>query len=567
MTTSDTRAEQILRDLHLARTAHDQIILTGAAIDDLFVDRGGRALPLQVLLRQLCEDHGLNMVVYSTQAAPQIFPADSIQMTIPQDEPPADQILAAIRAVQAGRRPTVLLVDFADLLLPPGTMVEGQAGGVIQAVQEVTTNTLDWAGAGHTLVLVDRGSGIVPRVSSITGMRVVDLSAPRRAEMLHFIRGRQASQRSTPLALAPDLTDDRAASLAGGLMIRDVHGMALCSTRENPVTADQLAEAKGEVLQRQSHGTLEAMHDGAALEDVAGMEPVKLLLRRLAGLGRVSEQFVLVGPPGTGKTYCAQAVARAMGIPLVAFRGIMGEGLLGQAEHNAERAVALLRAILPVGLFFDEVDQGPLRARSAGGQTSNEAHLALRATLLNALSDPTSGISVIATSNVGSHLDPAAVSRMRFLPVLFATAPELTTILRVQARRGQVPLNSDPTDMFENYLDTGRVLDGRSTQRLLDKAHMLARERNSDTVESIDLERALASKMSNDLTEGALYSTLDALLMADDADALPWVAARTLGQPAVVPRYLREFVRADLTFDEDAARMRMSELRGRNVYA
>ena len=118
----------------------------------------------------------------------------------------------------------------------------------------------------------------------------------------------------------------------------------------------------------------------------------------------------------------------------------MGEGLLGQAEQNAELVASLLRALAPVGLFADEVDQGPLRARSAGGQTSSEAYLALRATLLNLLSDPSNGISIIATSNVGSHLDPATVSRMRFLPVLFATAGEVRS-----PSKGTRPSCSRPT--------------------------------------------------------------------------------------------------------------------------
>lgn len=128
-------------------------------------------------------------------------------------------------------------------------------------------------------------------------------------------------------------------------------------------------------------------------------------------------------------------------------------------------------------------------------------------------------------------------------------------------------LGADPTSMFEDYLNTGKVLDGRSCQRILDKAHMLAREQRKEAIEHSHMEQALGSKISNDLTRGALYSTLDALLMADDADALPWIAARTLNKPASVPPYLREFVDSDLTLNSDAVRTKLDALRQGGVYA
>lgn len=561
------RTDRILHEWRQSRAAQGQAIFAGPAVDDVFLTPEGQSLPLVVLLRKACEEDGLGLVLYSLQSAPEQLPRDWAALPrIRVDADPHEALTSLVEAMRAAEKPGVLILDFADLSFPASVSLDGPVAPAVKAVQQLATDA-GWRAGGLSLVLIDRGGGLLGRVSSISGMHHITLDTPGRDEIRTFIERRQVSQRTTPLTLHRDLTAEHAAALAGGLLLEDVHGMALCSSPTDPVTAERLADLKGSVLERQSHGHLEVMRDGADMTDVAGMEHVKLLLRRLLACGRTNEQFVLVGPPGTGKTYCAQALAKALGIPLVALRGIMGEGLLGQAERNAELVATLLRALAPVGLFADEVDQGPLRARSASGQTSSEAYLALRATLLNLLSDAHNGISVIATSNIGSHLDPATVSRMRFLPVLFATAPELAQIVAVQARRSRIPLMGDPTKLFEAYLETGRVLDGRSTQRILDKALMLAHENGSDQVTPIHLEHALRRKLGNDLTDGALYSTLDALLMADDGDSLPWRAAEILGQPVHVPRYLRDYVHDNGELDVDRARATMTDLRSRGVYA
>ena len=96
---------------------------------------------------------------------------------------------------------------------------------------------------------------------------------------------------------------------------------------------------------------------------------------------------------------------------------------------------------------------------------------------------------------------------------------------------------------------------------------MIASEGGSSVVTDVHLAHALHLKLGNDLTDGALYSTLDALLMADDSDSLPWRAAEILGQPVVVPRSLRDYVDSEGNLDVDRARATLRELRSAGVYA
>src|SRR6185437_5183476 len=96
---------------------------------------------------------------------------------------------------------------------------------------------------------------------------------------------------------------------------------------------------------------------------IGGLEKLKEYLiqatQQMAQRGRtplVPSGLLLAGPPGTGKTIIAEALATQSGFNLVKMRNIR-EKWVGNSERNLDLALNLLKDLHPVVVFVDEIDQ------------------------------------------------------------------------------------------------------------------------------------------------------------------------------------------------------------------
>src|SRR6476646_9084210 len=130
--------------------------------------------------------------------------------------------------------------------------------------------------------------------------------------------------------------------------------------------------------------------------------------RHTAGRGLA---FNFAGPPGTGKTICAEAIAHALGKKLLVVDYAEAESMwLGETPKNivaAFRAATEQNAVL----FFDEADAIAGRRSSGGGLPHmREANLTVNV-LLRELED-FNGVVIFAT-NLAANFDPAFERRIR----------------------------------------------------------------------------------------------------------------------------------------------------------
>lgn len=172
---------------------------------------------------------------------------------------------------------------------------------------------------------------------------------------------------------------------------------------------------------------------------VAGLAGPKRALRAAIGVdgalvARQVGAILLAGPPGTGKSLLAQALA-ADPVALVLRLGAVRSRWFGGTEENAERVFSVLRRLGPALVLVDEADLA-LGNRDAG-QEMHEAEQHLLARLLEGMQasrNERSALWLIATNQPG-RLDPAVRSRVsRAFPVLLpgprARAETLATIAR-----------------------------------------------------------------------------------------------------------------------------------------
>ena len=166
--------------------------------------------------------------------------------------------------------------------------------------------------------------------------------------------------------------------------------------------------------------------------------------------------FNFAGPPGTGKTICAEAIAHALGRHLLVVRYAEMESLwMGETPKNVSAVFRLAREENAV-LLFDEADAIAAR-RSA---STDQAFLREANTVVNVLLkelETFSGVVIFAT-NLAAHFDPAFERRIR-THVLFEMpgVDEREQIWRVQMHPTLTPLAPDVNFrlLAEGYEATG----------------------------------------------------------------------------------------------------------------
>jgi SpoVK/Ycf46/Vps4 family AAA+-type ATPase len=175
--------------------------------------------------------------------------------------------------------------------------------------------------------------------------------------------------------------------------------------------------------------------------------------RHTAGRGLA---FNFAGPPGTGKTICAEAIAHALGMKLLVVDYAEAESMwVGETPKNI---VAAFRAAVEKNavLFFDEADAIATR-RSAGTPLPHDRESNLTVNVLLRELEAFNGIVIFAT-NLAANFDRAFERRIR-THVLFEMpgVEERTRIWQLQIHPKKTPLASDVDFrlLAERYTVTG----------------------------------------------------------------------------------------------------------------
>ena len=238
-------------------------------------------------------------------------------------------------------------------------------------------------------------------------------------------------------------------------------------------------------------------------EDVAGVDEAKQELTEVVEFLKYPEKFstlgariprgvLLVGPPGTGKTMLARAVAGEAGVPFFSISGsefvemFVGVGasrvrdLFDQAKRNA-----------PCIVFIDEIDAVG-RQRGAGlGGSHDEREQTLNQILVEMDGfDTGTNVIVLASTNRPDVLDPALLRPGRFDRQVVLDRPDIKgrkAILDVHVR-------GKPLDKNVELLRIAQIspgFSGADLANVVNEAAILAARRNKKTIAHIDFEEAL----------------------------------------------------------------------------
>ncbi len=238
-------------------------------------------------------------------------------------------------------------------------------------------------------------------------------------------------------------------------------------------------------------------------DDVADLEEAKEELRevieflknpqRFQALGaKVPKGVLLMGPPGSGKTLLARAVAGEAGVPFFHVSGSeFVEMFVGVGAARVRDLFEQAKANRPCIIFVDELDAvGRLRfAGIGGGHDEREQTLNQLLVEMDGL-EQNSGIVVIAATNRPDVLDPALLRPGRFDRRIVIDHPDAKgreAILRVHMRGKPI---ADDVDIQKLAKQTAGF-SGADLANMVNEAAILAARKNKTRIEMSDLLEAL----------------------------------------------------------------------------
>ena len=261
-------------------------------------------------------------------------------------------------------------------------------------------------------------------------------------------------------------------------------------------------------------------------DDVAGLEEEKAELAEIVDFlkdpgkytelgARIPKGVLLVGPPGTGKTYISKAVAGEANVPFFSISGsdfvemFVGVGasrvrdLFGEAKKNA-----------PCIVFIDEIDAVGRRRGAGLGGGNDEREQTLNQLLVEMDGfGQNEGIIVLAATNRPDVLDPAILRPGRFDRQVVINTPDIKgreAVFRVHSK--DKPLGDD-VDL--------KVLAKRTPgftpadiENMMNEAALLTARRGGSKIHMDDLEEAVTRVMAGPEKKSRVISEKERRLTA-----------------------------------------------------
>jgi cell division protease FtsH len=237
-------------------------------------------------------------------------------------------------------------------------------------------------------------------------------------------------------------------------------------------------------------------------DDVAGCDEAKQELEEIIEFlrdprkfqrlgGRIPKGALLLGPPGSGKTLLAKAVAGEAGVPFFSMSGSdFVEMFVGVGASRVRDLFEQGKAHAPCIIFIDEIDAVG-RHRGAGlGGGHDEREQTLNQLLVEMDGfESKEGVIMLAATNRPDVLDPALLRPGRFDRQIVVDNPDVRGregILKVHTRK--IPLGSDVDLSLLAKATPG--LSGADLENIVNEAALLAARKNKDKVGMDDFEDA-----------------------------------------------------------------------------
>ncbi len=242
--------------------------------------------------------------------------------------------------------------------------------------------------------------------------------------------------------------------------------------------------------------------EGIKFTDVAGEDEAKESLAEIVDYlhnpgkyrevgAAVPKGILLVGPPGTGKTMLAKAVAGEANVPFFSMSGSeFVEMFVGMGASKVRDLFKQAKEKAPCIVFIDEIDAiGQKRDGRAGGNDEREQTLNQLLTEMDGF-ETNNGVIILAATNRPESLDPALTRPGRFdrrVPVELPDLKGREEILKVHAKKVKLDESVD----FAGIARMASGASGAELANIINEAALRAVRENRRFVTQADLEESI----------------------------------------------------------------------------
>ena len=242
--------------------------------------------------------------------------------------------------------------------------------------------------------------------------------------------------------------------------------------------------------------------EGIKFSDVAGEDEAKESLAEVVDYlhnpakyrevgAAMPKGILLVGPPGTGKTMLAKAVAGEANVPFFSMSGSeFVEMFVGMGASKVRDLFKQAKEKAPCIVFIDEIDAiGKKRDGQLGGNDEREQTLNQLLTEMDGFEENT-GVIILAATNRPESLDPALTRPGRFdrrVPVELPDLKGREEILKVHAKKIKIADNVD----FRQIARMASGASGAELANIINEAALRAVRDGRDCATQADLEESI----------------------------------------------------------------------------
>ena len=277
---------------------------------------------------------------------------------------------------------------------------------------------------------------------------------------------------------------------------------------------------------------------GIHFSDVAGEDEAKENLQEIVNYlhdpGKYQEigasmpkGILLVGPPGTGKTMLAKAVAGESQVPFFSISGSeFVEMFVGMGASKVRDLFSQAKEKAPCIVFIDEIDAiGQKRSGGQyGGNDEREQTLNQLLTEMDGFDD-NSGVIILAATNRPESLDPALTRPGRFdrrVPVELPDLKGREEILKVHAKNIKLAENVD----FSTVARMASGASGAELANIVNEAALRAVRDGRKLVTQADLEESIETVIAGYQKKNAILTDKEKWIVSYHEIGHALVAAR-----------------------------------------